>query len=99
MIALIATYRAATDEAETVADLIGRMVAPSRAELGCSAYVPLRSREDPTEFLLYEQYTDHEALEAHRTSPHFVDIVQRQVVPRLESRTVALYELLDGSNS
>ena len=99
MIALIATYRAAPGVADAVADLINRMVAPSRAEPGCRAYVPHRSPDDPDEFVLYEQYTDDEALEAHRTSPHFVDIVQGQIVPRLESRTVAVYELLGDSNS
>jgi quinol monooxygenase YgiN len=99
VIALIATYRAAPGEVATVADLISRMVAPSRAERGCRAYVPHRSPEDPTEFLLYEQYTDHDALEAHRTSSHFVDIVQGQIVPRLESRTVAVYELLSVSST
>jgi quinol monooxygenase YgiN len=91
MIVLVETYRAEPGEAETVADLLVHTVAPSTAEPGCLAYVPHRSPDDPTEFLLYEQYRDEDALEAHRASASFADIVQGEIVPRLRSRTVAVY--------
>jgi quinol monooxygenase YgiN len=92
VIGLVANYRAQPGEEDIVAGLIARMVGPSTAEPGCRAYIPHRSPDDPAEFLLYEQYTDQAALDAHRASPHFVDIVQGQIIPRLASRTVAFYE-------
>jgi quinol monooxygenase YgiN len=43
----------------------------TRREPGCIFYVVQRSREDPSRFLVYEQYKDSAALEAHRSSAHF----------------------------
>ncbi len=37
-------------------------------------------------FLLYERYTDEDALQARRRTPHFGDIIERQVTPLLEER-------------
>lgn len=99
MIAIVATYRAAPGQADTVAGFLGRMVDPSSAEPGCRAYLAHRSPDDPAEFLLYEQYTDRQALEAHRGSAHFVELVQGEIVPRLESRTVAVYDVLASSSA
>lgn len=99
MIAVVATYRAEPAEADTVAELIARMVAPSTAEPGCLAYIPHRSPDDPAEFLLYEQYADGDAVDAHRASPHFVEIVQAEILPRLASRTVAVYAVLASTST
>jgi autoinducer 2-degrading protein len=43
----------------------------SRTEPGNLRYDLLRDDDDPNHFLLYEVYRDAEALEAHRTTPHF----------------------------
>ena len=40
----------------------------------------------PRAFLLYERYTDEDAFQAHRRTPHFGDIIERQVAPLLEER-------------
>jgi quinol monooxygenase YgiN len=42
--------------------------------------------DDPRAFLLYERYTDEDAFQAHRRTPHFGDIIERQVAPLLEER-------------
>lgn len=34
-------------------------------------YIPHRMQEDPDTVLIYEQYTDQKAEEAHRQTPHF----------------------------
>jgi len=67
----------------------------SRAEAGCVTYLFHQSRDDPQEFLIYEQYVSEEAVEAHKASDHFRDIVLGTVVPLLESRVVRRYELID----
>jgi quinol monooxygenase YgiN len=43
----------------------------SRSEPGCLMYIVHRGINNPREFLVYEQYRDEAALEAHRQSPHF----------------------------
>ena len=43
----------------------------SRRESGCLTYVAQRSRENPRRYLIYEQYKDAAALDAHRNSEHF----------------------------
>src|SRR5215467_13773411 len=43
----------------------------SRREPGCLIYAGHQSRENPRKFLLYEQYRNEAALQAHRASPHF----------------------------
>ncbi|MEO5936230.1 MAG: putative quinol monooxygenase [Terriglobales bacterium] len=57
-------------EAE-VATLFKPLAEASRKEPGCLMYIAHQHRDDPTRFLVYEQYQDDGALDAHRNSPHF----------------------------
>ena len=45
----------------------------SRKEPGCVSYVAHFLADDPTTVLIYEQYVDDDALDAHRASPHFAE--------------------------
>lgn len=74
-------------EAEVVA-LFKPLAEASRQEPGCLMYIAHQHRDDPTRFLVYEQYKDDAALDAHRDSPHFrryaaegfyLHVVERQV--------------------
>jgi quinol monooxygenase YgiN len=56
---------------DEVLDSFRRLEVESRREPGCLLYVVQRSRENPRRYLVYEQYVDETALEAHRASPHF----------------------------
>jgi len=40
-------------------------------EPGCLMYIPYISTENPSEVIVFAQYVDQDALEAHRQSPHF----------------------------
>ena len=39
-----------------------------------------RATENPDLFLLYEHYVDQAALEAHRNTPHFKEIIEGSIV-------------------
>jgi quinol monooxygenase YgiN len=79
-----------------VAEIVGELMAPSRAEPGCLFYQPHRSPDDPQLFYLYEQYVDHAAYEAHMESEHFTRLVREEAIPELlESRERLFYETLD----
>jgi autoinducer 2-degrading protein len=44
----------------------------SVAEPGCLRFDVAQSRDDPTEFLLWEVYVDEEASRFHKTTPHYL---------------------------
>jgi quinol monooxygenase YgiN len=60
-------------------------------EPGCRMYLAHRSTTDPSRFLLYEQYDDQAALDAHRAAPHFEEYAKGGLFQIIESRTPELY--------
>lgn len=44
-----------------------------RKEKECHRFDVCRSEADPTEWLLYEVYTDRAAFESHHQQPHFLE--------------------------
>ena len=72
------------------------MVPFSRAEPGCRAYIVNRSVDDPNVFLLYEQYEDAAAFDAHRENPDFQRIIIGKSVPLLAERSREIFEVVAG---
>ena len=60
----------------------------SRQEPGCVSYVCHFLADDPTTVLIYEQYKDEAALEAHRNTPHFKDQAIGVLYQRMKERAV-----------
>ncbi|HUX45797.1 MAG TPA: putative quinol monooxygenase [Terracidiphilus sp.] len=58
------------DRAE-VNELLLKLAEASRQEPGCVSYIPHRVEGDPDTVLIYEQYADAAAEEAHRKTQHF----------------------------
>jgi quinol monooxygenase YgiN len=56
---------------EQVSELLRSLAEESRREPGCMVYVPHRIEGEPDTILIYEQYADAAALEAHRASGHY----------------------------
>jgi quinol monooxygenase YgiN len=92
---LIAKWTAKQGEEENVRAALERLHGPSNAEEGCLMWVPHVDQENPRVFLVYEQYVDAAALEAHSASEHFRQHAVEDAIPRLESRERAFYETLD----
>ena len=61
----------APEDREEIAEILRALTTASRSEPGCVTYVPHRVEGDPDTVLLYEQYQDAAAVDAHRQSPHF----------------------------
>lgn len=95
VVVLVARYRARPGRGDAVAEAMREMIPRSREEPGCLAYLVQRSQSEPDEFVLYEQYVDEAAIDAHRATPHFQEIVLAQVIPLLESREWGLYAPLE----
>jgi quinol monooxygenase YgiN len=58
------------DRAE-IAEILRALTLASRQEPGCANYVPHTVHGDPDTVVIYEQYADQQALEAHQGSEHF----------------------------
>jgi quinol monooxygenase YgiN len=78
------------DEARAV---LSELAAETRNEPGCVAYVPCVERDDPRAMLIFEEYVDQAALEAHAASEHFRRLAAGRLWDLLESpRERVFYE-------
>jgi len=59
------------DDREEIAQVLRELTRLSRQEPGCVSYIPHQVESDPDTVLIYEQYKDQAAADAHRASPHF----------------------------
>jgi quinol monooxygenase YgiN len=97
---VVTAYWTARDgEERAVADALGKLIEPSRAEPGNLEYQIHRDPSDSRLFFLYEQYVDEEAYQAHQQSAHFKQFGVQEGFPRLERRERAFYVTWDGSES
>lgn len=71
MVSFIVRMRFDQDDRERVAEILRNLALASREEPGCVTYVPHHMDGDPETVLIYEQYRDQPAVDAHRASPHF----------------------------
>lgn len=72
IIAVLTARPGATDQLRALLD---GMLAPSRAEPGNLRYDLWQDHSAPTRFVLDELYANHDAVAAHRASPHFQNYV------------------------
>jgi quinol monooxygenase YgiN len=52
-------------------ELLRELATETRKEPGCEAYVPAVAPDDPQSLIIFEQYVDRVAQEAHGASEHF----------------------------
>lgn len=71
MVTFIVRLKFAQDDRQQVAELLRHLATASRQEPGCVSYIPHTVEDDPDTVLIYEQYKDRAALEAHRATDHF----------------------------
>lgn len=97
MIVLVVRYYVQAGKVDVVEAALQRMAGlVKEQEPGCALYQVCRSSEDPRLFLLYEQYEDQAAFDAHRETPHFKEIIEGTVRPLVERRERELYTLVAG---
>lgn len=87
-IQLTAHYVVASERRDEAIGLIAEIARLSRLEPGNLSYDAYQSFDDPTRIALIEIYENDEAVQAHRESRHFQELVLAQLVPILTSRTV-----------
>ena len=59
------------EDLSDIAEILRELTAASRLEPGCVTYVPHFVDSDQATVVIYEQYKDEAAVDAHRATPHF----------------------------
>src|SRR5712671_1931476 len=90
-----AIWKAKAGEEQRILDVIRTLTPLSRAEPKCLYYQAQVSPDDPTTFLLYEQYADAQGYEDHKASEHFQQHVFGHAIDYLAERHVSTYETID----
>jgi quinol monooxygenase YgiN len=86
------TFR--SDDRDEIATILRELAAASRQEPGCVSFVPHRVESDPDTIVIYEQYRDQAAADAHRASPHFALYAVGGLYQRMLLRSVEVLEAL-----
>ena len=81
------------EDREEITRILRELTPPSRQEPGCISYVPHRVESEPDTVVIYEQYRDQAALDAHRASPHFAKYAVGGLYQRMLERSL---EMLDA---
>jgi quinol monooxygenase YgiN len=92
---LVARMTTREGEEERAQELIRRLGEASRQEPGVVHYIAHQDPEDPRVFLMYEQYRDKAAFEAHGQTEHFKELGVGQLFPLMANRERNFYETLD----
>jgi quinol monooxygenase YgiN len=90
---VIARYTISAGQEDHVLALLTTLTAAVREEPGNLAFTAYRQLGEDRKVVLLERYASREALAAHRETAHFKDLVLGQIVPRLDSRVVEIYDV------
>ena len=88
MISTIVRMRFTQENRQDVVEAVRSLAAASRQEPGCVSFIPHELAGDSSRVLIYEQYRDEAALEAHRASPHFHKYVIGGLYQWMKERSV-----------
>jgi quinol monooxygenase YgiN len=89
-IVVVARWQIAQERVTEVLELVAALRRESLSEEGCLGYDVFRSTDDPGSVLLLERYRDSTAIDAHRNSPHYRELVVERIIPMLAGRQVEL---------
>jgi quinol monooxygenase YgiN len=95
---LIARHTINPGKIDEVLPLLPKLAAAALTEPGCLAFDVFRSLDDDHSYVLLERYASRGALDAHRETEHFKDLVLGQIVPRLSSRVLQAFDVTDGGS-
>lgn len=88
MISFTVRMRFRSEDREEITNVLRELTRASRAEPGCVTYVPHAVESEPDTVLIYEQYRDEAAVEAHRASAHFKQWAVGGLYQRMLDRSI-----------
>jgi quinol monooxygenase YgiN len=87
MISVIVRMKFKPEDREAIQDALRDLTAASRQEPGCASFIPHTLEDNADTVVLYEQYRDQAAREAHAASEHFKKYVVGCLYQRMLERT------------
>jgi len=90
-----AKWQVKAGQLDTVLCLLAEVAQKSIEEKGNLFYKVHQSNSDANTLILFEGYTDNAAVDEHRNSAYFQQVVIGQIIPNLENREVILASQLD----
>ena len=92
---LVVRMTAQEGNEDVAAATVRELAEATRQEPGCELYIPVHDPESPGSILIYEQYVDKAAFEAHGASDHFQQLAVDKLFPLMEGgRERTFYETL-----
>ena len=91
---LIVKWTIRESETPRIIALLPQLVESTKNEEGNLSYHIYQSADSHNVLVLHERYADQEALDAHKNSKHYQEIVVEQIIPHLENREVQLLNKL-----
>ena len=91
MLILVVRVTIKSGHEDAVIEPFQKLQDESRREPGCLNYFVQRSRDNSRVYLIYEQYVDEAALDAHRKSPHFIEYGTNGFYRFVEDRQAELF--------
>jgi quinol monooxygenase YgiN len=88
MITYAVRMKFASEDRLDIADVLRSLTEASRQEPGCVSFIPHQVEDDQDMVLIYEQYVDQKALEAHRNSAHFKKYAVGGLYQKMRERNV-----------
>ena len=88
MVSFTVRMRFREEDRSEVVGILRKLAGASRQEPGCVTYVPLLPDGDADSIVIWEQYKDEAALEAHRASPHFKEFAVGGLYQLMRERSV-----------
>jgi quinol monooxygenase YgiN len=92
---IIARHTIKEGHEDEVLTVLSEFIDAARQETGNLAFDSYRKIGDQRRYVLLERYASREALDVHRGTRHFTDLLLGQIVPLLEGRTVEEYDVPD----
>ena len=88
MLSFTVRMRFVQEDLDDIRAILTSLTHASRLEPGCVSYIPHFIESDPSTVLIYEQYVDEAALEAHRNTSHFKEFAIAGLYQRMRERAV-----------
>lgn len=88
MISFTVRMRFESEEHDAIAEILRELTLASRQEPGCVSYIAHFLDGDANTVLIYEQYADEAAVEAHRATTHFHQYAIGGLYQRMKERHV-----------
>jgi len=88
MISFTVRMRFSSDDHDDIERILRELTRFSRHEPGCVSYIPHFIDGDANTVLIYEQYKDEAAVEAHRATAHFAQFAIGGLYQKMLDRSV-----------